>query len=64
MRSPTIDEQIAEIHREMALRNNVYPKWVLMGRLTQQKADHQIACMKATLDVLMAYKAMQGPKVR
>jgi len=61
---PTVEQQIAEVQREIALRENIYPRWVETGRLTKQKADHQIACMKAVLGVLMAHKAMSGPKVR
>lgn len=49
----TLEQQIAEVAREIALRRNVYPKWVESKRLTQQKADQQIAAMQAALDTLI-----------
>ena len=64
MTPPTVDQQISEVQREIALRENVYPRWIESGRLTKQKAEHQITCMKAVLGTLMAVKALSGPKVR
>ena len=61
---PTLDQQIAAVVREVALRERVYPRWIETGRMVRAKADHEIACMKAVLGVLMAHKAMSGPKVR
>jgi hypothetical protein len=49
----TIDAQISELKREIALRKNVYRKWVDAGRLKQETADHQIAAMTAALHTLM-----------
>jgi hypothetical protein len=62
--NPSLDQQIACVTREIALRERVYPKWIETQRMTRQKADHEIDCMKAVLGVLMAHKAMSGPKVR
>jgi len=47
--------QIAEVKREIALRKNVFPKWIAQGRMTQAKADHQIAAMTAALHTLTEY---------
>jgi hypothetical protein len=44
-----IAEQVAEIKREIALRQRVYPRWVGLGKLTQRAADRQIAVMQAVL---------------
>lgn len=45
----TIDEQIAEIKREISLRKRVYPRWTAEGRIPKEQADLQILCMEAVL---------------
>ena len=63
--SPTLEEQISCVTREIALRERVYPRWVEGGRMTKQKADHEIASMKAALGTLMAARAIMplvGPR--
>jgi hypothetical protein len=61
---PTLDEMIEDVTREIAYRVHDYPRLVEIQRLTQRGADHRLACMKAVLGILMAHKAMSGPKVR
>lgn len=48
----SIEEQIACIERELALRQLVYPKRVALAKMSQTKADHEIGCMRAVLDTL------------
>lgn len=48
----TLQEQIAEIGRELGLRRGVYPKWVASGKLSQALADRQIALMEGILRTL------------
>lgn len=50
--TPSLDEQIAEIKREIALRKSVYPRWIKQGKMTQAQADGRLACLEATLDLL------------
>lgn len=50
----TLDEKIACIRREIGMRQRVYPRWVEIGRLTQDKADDEIAVMQAVLEDLLA----------
>lgn len=50
----TIAEQIAEVKREMALRQRVYPRWVEQGRMPSAQADAQLAAMAAALATLEA----------
>lgn len=50
--APTLADQIAAVKREIALRERVYPRWVADRRLTQDKADREIAAMKAVLATL------------
>ena len=47
-------EQIACLKREIALRKNVYPKWVASKRMTQAKADSEIAAMTAALQTILS----------
>ena len=51
-----IDELIACAARELALRRNVYGKWVANKKMTQEKADHEIQAMADILDVLQYRK--------
>jgi len=48
----SIEEQIACVERELALRRRVYPRWVEQGRMAEAKAAHEIGCMEAALDTL------------
>ena len=48
----TLDEQIAEVAREVALRRNVYPQFVGRGKMEQAEADLHFARMEAVLATL------------
>lgn len=48
----TLEQQIACARREVAMRRNVYPKWVKSGRMKQEQADHEIAVMDAIVFTL------------
>jgi hypothetical protein len=43
----SVQEMIREVEREIMLRRRVYPGWVAAKRLSQDKADKQIAIMEA-----------------
>ena len=58
----TIDEQIAEVKREIAMRNKVYPKWTESGSLTKRKADFQILVMEAVLISLQEIARQKAPQ--
>lgn len=45
----SISDMIAEQRRELALRETLYPRFVASKKLTQAKADRQIAVMRATI---------------
>lgn len=51
-----IDAQIACLKREIALRKNVYPGWVARQKMTQEKADAEIAAMTAALQTLFEHR--------
>ena len=46
---PTLDEQIACVSREIAIRQSVYPKWVQAGKMTRNKMDYELECMRAVM---------------
>lgn len=45
----TPTEKRAAIERELKFRRRVYARWVSDGKMTQAKADHEIAVMEAIL---------------
>ena len=55
----TLDEQIAEAQRELALRRSCYPQWVKAGRLTAEDAYHQLAAMAAIVSTLQRLEVEQ-----
>lgn len=48
MSAPTFSamEKQACAERELKMRERVYPRWVENGRMTQAKADQEIAIMR------------------
>jgi hypothetical protein len=48
----TLAEMVASLLREWNMRKRVYPKWVEGGRMTAEKAQHEIDCMEAAHQVL------------
>jgi hypothetical protein len=52
----TIEQQLACVKREIALRERVYPRFVAEQRLTQEKADAELATMRAVLVTLGTVK--------
>jgi hypothetical protein len=48
----TLEEQIAEVQREIALRKACYPAWVKKGTLDPTDAKRQIALMQEVLKTL------------
>jgi hypothetical protein len=60
----TLEEMIAEVAREIALRKNVYPRRVLTQAMTQAQADRHQSLMVAIRDVLVALKAAQNGVAR
>ena len=58
----TIDEQIAEVRRELAMRNKVYPKWIEAGSMQKSKADFQLLVMEAVLISLQTIAKEKAPQ--
>lgn len=50
-------DQLACIRREIGMRKRVYPRWVATQKMTQAKADAEIAAMEAVLATLASIQA-------
>jgi hypothetical protein len=50
--TPALDQQIAEVARELALRRAVYPRLVAAGRLRRAVALENLARLRAALRTL------------
>jgi hypothetical protein len=48
----TIPQQIAELRRELATRQRVYPDWVRGNKLSQATADHRTQAISDTIRTL------------
>ena len=48
----TINELIVCAVQELAMRRRVYPNFILRGKMTKTKSDHEIECMERIAKVL------------
>ena len=46
----TLDQKIACLEREIAMRKSVYWRKVSRGQMTREEAEHEVAVMRAILD--------------
>lgn len=46
------EEQLRCVTRELSMRKYVYPRLVTEGKMSQRKADEEIAAMSAVVDTL------------
>jgi len=58
----SLDDQIQTVQREIEMREQVYPKLVQGGRMTERKADHELQCMRAVLTTLVKLRTEASPK--
>jgi hypothetical protein len=43
---------LAELNRELAIRQDLYPMWVSYGRLTSKAAEHRIAALQKAIELI------------
>jgi hypothetical protein len=55
----THEQMLAELRRELAMRQRVYPSWVQQGKITQVAADHRIAVMASLIELVEAQISKQ-----
>ena len=48
----TLEDQVKEAQRELALRKKLYPKWVRRGDLTEGEAIYSLTAMAAIVETL------------
>ena len=52
MNKKTIQEAIAEIQRELKMRDHVYPSLIRTNKLKRDTANHQYLALKKALEIL------------
>lgn len=55
-----LDEAIAEVERELAIRGRRYSEWVATGRMSRLRADSQIERLEAVRDFLIELRTTKG----
>jgi hypothetical protein len=55
----TLQDQIAEAQRELALRRKCYPEWIKAGKLDAGQAKYQMLCQAEIVKTLMRLDAEQ-----
>ncbi len=55
----TLPQQIAELKRELATRQKLYPDWVATGRLDKKTATYRVAVLKDTIQRLEELAGVQ-----
>lgn len=58
----TIDDMIKCAEREVGMRERVYPRWVEAKKMSQAKADSEIATMKAIVEFLKKHKEQDNDR--
>jgi len=61
--SPTLDEQIECVERELKLREGVYQRLVWQRRMSEQVRDRELTRMRAVLETLQRVKRDSDCKV-
>jgi hypothetical protein len=54
----SLEQQVACARRELALRRNVYPKWIESRKMTSEKAKWEIDTMEAIVATLEKMKTL------
>ena len=54
-----ISAQVECVRREIGMRKRVYPRWIASEKMTQAKADAEIAAMEAVLVTLENIQAKE-----
>lgn len=49
-RTFTAQQKRESVERELAMRRRVYPRWIDAGRMSSEKAAHEIAVMEQIVE--------------
>lgn len=55
-----LNDQIACLDREIALRQRVYPHLVATGKMTEVKAQYELVAMEAVRETLLGLLGKEG----
>lgn len=58
----TLDEIEAEIKREIAMRQRVYPQWILHGKISEQAAAFRVLVLEANLNLIQSEIKRRAPQ--
>ena len=56
-----IDDLVRAAERELAMRERVYPNWVNGGRMTAEKAAHEIQAMRQIVETMLLFQRFRQP---
>jgi hypothetical protein len=59
----SLDAQIRSVKREVLMRQNVFPRWVALGRMKQADAERELRAMQAVVTTLERLEAEQRPSL-
>jgi hypothetical protein len=45
----TLEEEIEELQRELAIREKVYPRWIQEGKIKRDQAEKKKGLLKSTI---------------
>jgi hypothetical protein len=58
----SLTRQVECLERELRMRERTYPRWVAAGKMSQSKADEELAAMQAALDTVCKLSRMGTQK--
>lgn len=56
----TLTDMIRCAERELAMRRNVYPRWIEKGRMKESTANHELAAMERIIETLTALREVRA----
>jgi hypothetical protein len=61
MSAPPVADVVAELRRELAMRQRVYPRWVASGKLTATDMQRRISLLEAAIALIECEQAPELP---
>jgi hypothetical protein len=61
----TTRDMLAELRRELAMRERLYPGWIAKGTMKRETAERQVAVLRAVtqrIEETMSYAEVKGGK--
>jgi hypothetical protein len=61
MSAPPVADVVAELRRELKMRQRVYPRWVLTGKMTAADMASRIAALEELIALIECEQAPELP---